>query len=209
MPTPSYTVPANGVITSFSMTTVSQNAGQKLDFQVFRPKGGGLYMVVGHTGAVTLVGTGGTETLSAHIATQAGDVLGVYDTTAVTNCISSGGMDTGVSGVSDPAVGTKIDLSQQSGPFSRNESATLVTDEDLALNNVPADITTAATGPAGATVNYASPTASDEGGQSPPVSCTPKSGSTFAVGTTTVTCTATATATDGDDANSPVSATLG
>jgi len=68
---------------------------------------------------------------------------------------------------------------------------------------VPANITTNATGPQGAVVTYTAPTATDESGDNPgpSVSCTPASGSTFAVGTTTVTCTAT----DSDDANSPVS----
>ncbi|MHB8575667.1 MAG: HYR domain-containing protein [Dehalococcoidia bacterium] len=81
-----------------------------------------------------------------------------------------------------------------------------VTDSDLALKNVPADITTPATSDNGAAVTYTPPTASDEGGQSPPASCIPASGSTFAVGTTTVTCSASAA--DGDDSNSPVSATF-
>jgi len=76
-------------------------------------------------------------------------------------------------------------------------------DHDLALTNVPANITTNATGPQGAVITYTAPTATDESGDNPgpSVSCTPASGSTFAVGTTTVTCTAT----DSDDANSPVS----
>jgi hypothetical protein len=73
-----------------------------------------------------------------------------------------------------------------------------VTDSDLALTNVPADITADATGPSGAVVTYARPAAADE--ETPPsVSCSPASGSTFAIGTTTVDCSAS----DSDDANSP------
>jgi hypothetical protein len=77
-------------------------------------------------------------------------------------------------------------------------------DTDLALTGVPANITTDATGPNGATVTYTSPTATDEGGETPSVGCDPASGSMFPIGTTTVTCTAS----DSDDANSPVKATF-
>jgi predicted AlkP superfamily pyrophosphatase or phosphodiesterase len=79
----------------------------------------------------------------------------------------------------------------------------LVTDSDLALT-VPSDQTLNATGPGGATVAY-TVTASDENLATVTVTCSPKSGSTFAIGTTTVTCTATDT--DGD-ANSPVQKTF-
>jgi hypothetical protein len=84
------------------------------------------------------------------------------------------------------------------------DDVSLVPDSDLALQNVPADITTQGTSPSGAVVTYTPPTASDEGGEASPVDCLPASGSTFAIGTTTVTCTAT----DSDDANSPVTATF-
>lgn len=50
-----------------------------------------------------------------------------------------------------------------------------------------ADITTAAAGTSGATVTYPTPAATNAN----TVTCSPASGSTFAVGTTTVTCTAT------------------
>jgi hypothetical protein len=71
---------------------------------------------------------------------------------------------------------------------------------------MPANITTNATSSAGATVNYTSPTAVDEAGDSPAatVSCSPASGSTFPIGTTTVTCTATS----GDDTPSTASKTF-
>jgi alpha-tubulin suppressor-like RCC1 family protein len=63
-----------------------------------------------------------------------------------------------------------------------------LTDNDLSLAGVPADITVNATGPGGAVVTYTAPTAVDEDGVTPAVSCAPASGSTFPVGTTTVTC---------------------
>ncbi len=84
------------------------------------------------------------------------------------------------------------------------ESGAKLRDNDLALTNVPANITTNATGSQGAVVTYTPPTVVDEDSPLPPVNCTPASGSTFAIGTTTVTCTVT----DSDDSNSPVSATF-
>jgi hypothetical protein len=74
-------------------------------------------------------------------------------------------------------------------------------DSDLGLTNMPATITTNATSPQGAVVTYTSPTVVDEDSPLPTASCTPASGSTFAIGTTTVTCTVS----DSDDSNSPVS----
>jgi hypothetical protein len=57
-----------------------------------------------------------------------------------------------------------------------------------------ADVTAEATSPAGAVVNYVLPTATDNYGASVIVTCTPASGSTFALGDTTVTCNAEDTA---------------
>lgn len=59
-----------------------------------------------------------------------------------------------------------------------------------AFGNVPANITTTATTPDGAVVTYNSPTATDAVSGNVAVTCTPSSGSTFPIGTTTVTCTA-------------------
>jgi hypothetical protein len=55
----------------------------------------------------------------------------------------------------------------------------------------PADITSPATGPAGAVVTYPTPTARDNVDPVSTVGCMPGSGSTFAPGTTRVTCQAT------------------
>ncbi|OYV63031.1 MAG: hypothetical protein B7Z72_14575, partial [Gemmatimonadetes bacterium 21-71-4] len=60
---------------------------------------------------------------------------------------------------------------------------------------VPGNVTTEATGPAGAAVTF-SASATDNSG-SVPVTCVPASGSTFALGTTTVTCSATNTGGNG------------
>ena len=90
-------------------------------------------------------------------------------------------------------------------PVSASFTVT-VNDTDLSLSGMPADITTAATGPAGAVVSYTPPTAVDEAGDSPAaaVSCDHASGATFPIGATTVTCTAT----DADDAPGTISATF-
>ena len=59
------------------------------------------------------------------------------------------------------------------------------------ISGVPADIAVEATGPNGATVTYTQPTANDNVDGTVPVSCSPPSGSTFALGTTLVSCSAT------------------
>jgi len=58
------------------------------------------------------------------------------------------------------------------------------------LSGIPANITVTATSTSGAVVTWPAPTATDLVSGSVPVTCTPASGSTFAVGTTPVTCTA-------------------
>jgi X-Pro dipeptidyl-peptidase len=59
------------------------------------------------------------------------------------------------------------------------------------LGAMPADISTTSPGPDGTTVTFTPPTATDNLDPSPVVTCTPASGSQFAVGTTTVSCVAT------------------
>lgn len=78
-----------------------------------------------------------------------------------------------------------------------------VADADLALTT-PANITTDATGPSGATVAYPLPTVTDEDSPLPTPDCNPATGTTFAIGQTTVTCSVS----DTDDSNSPVSTTF-
>ena len=67
-------------------------------------------------------------------------------------------------------------------------------------------LTRDATSPAGAVVHYTSPKVTDQADPTDPPAavCTPPSGGTFPIGTTTVTCTAT----DAADSNSPVSSTF-
>jgi hypothetical protein len=56
---------------------------------------------------------------------------------------------------------------------------------------MPSDMTLTTGDPAGATLNYAAPGATDAADPAPNVNCLPASGSTIPVGTTTITCTAT------------------
>jgi hypothetical protein len=127
--------------------------------------------------------------------------------------VGQNGSVTGVSAQSTPVPGSLSYTFVATGVYSLKASVNGVavmsfscsapTDADLALSGVPANITTDATSPAGATVTYPAPSASDEEGP-PAVTCAPPSGSTFAIGTTTVTCTAT----DGDDTPATVSASF-
>jgi sugar lactone lactonase YvrE len=73
---------------------------------------------------------------------------------------------------------------------SAASSAVLVREATPPVLTLPSAIVANATGPNGAVVTYAA-TATDNADPNPVVSCTPASGSTFAVGTTTVDCTAT------------------
>jgi len=72
-----------------------------------------------------------------------------------------------------------------------------------ALLDVPPNMTLEATGPSGAVVAWAGPTASDAVDPAPLVFCAPASGSTFPLGLTVVTCTAT------DDAGNTAMASFG
>jgi Glycine rich protein/HYR domain len=93
-------------------------------------------------------------------------------------------------------------LSLTTSPASVTISYTAL---ELSIATHP-DITTDATSPAGAVVTYTAPAVTDQANPAhPPAAvCSPPSGSTFPIGTTTVTCTAT----DAADVNSPVSTTF-
>jgi HYR domain len=95
---------------------------------------------------------------------------------------------------------TVSDSDDANSPVSASFTVT-VNDTDLALINVPANITVDATSPQGAVVTYTTPTVVDEDSPLPTATCTPASGSTFPIGTTTVTCTVS----DSDDTPSSVS----
>ena len=70
-------------------------------------------------------------------------------------------------------------------------TTTTTVDNPPSFANVPSGLAVEANGPSGSAVNYTAPTASDDTDGPRPVSCTPGSGSTFPLGSTSVTCTAT------------------
>ena len=69
--------------------------------------------------------------------------------------------------------------------------ATVIDEIPPTFTSMPPDMTVDATGPTDTTAQYPAPTADDNAPGPVSISCTPASGGTFAVGTTTVVCTAT------------------
>src|SRR5262249_10918988 len=123
----------------------------------------------------------------AYVTAHGGTAAGAE--AALAACLSAGGAYLNIHSTVDP--GGEI-------------RGFLTPDNDLALTNIPANITVNATSPAGATVSYAPPTVVDEDSPLPTVNCLPASGSTFPIGQTTVHCTATATG----DLKSPATASF-
>ncbi|WP_448337800.1 HYR domain-containing protein [Chloroflexus aurantiacus] len=79
--------------------------------------------------------------------------------------------------------------SDAAGNVASGSFTVTVEDTTAPTLTLPDNLTREASGPAGAVVTFTA-TASDAVSGTVPVSCTPPSGSTFAIGTTTVTCTA-------------------
>ncbi|HVM65495.1 MAG TPA: HYR domain-containing protein [Acidimicrobiales bacterium] len=138
---------------------------------------------------------------------------GAQGATTGTLSIGIAAATSGVATVSGPVPGSASYIFQSSGTYgvkaSVNGTAVMafscsLTDTDLALSGVPANITTNATSPAGAVVAFTPPTAVDEDTPLPAVTCDHAPGGTFPIGTTTVTCSAS----DVDDTPSTVSASF-
>ena len=92
------------------------------------------------------------------------------------------------------AIGARlVTCSSQDGAGNGATSSFTVTVRDTTAPTVAihGDVTVEATGPAGASVTFAAPTASDLVNGSLAVSCAPSSGTTFGLGSTLVTCSAT------------------
>src|SRR5918999_1920026 len=98
--------------------------------------------------------------------------------------------------------GSSYDESPATFTLAVDEEATETTPPEL---NLPSDITQEATSSSGAAVTYTA-TATDDVDGSVDVACTPVSGSTFALGTTTVNCEAQDTA--GNQATGSFSVTI-
>ncbi len=84
----------------------------------------------------------------------------------------------------------KLTVSDNGGLISSAECLVMVLDVTPPVISGVDAVTAEATGPSGAAVSYANPTATDLVDGTVPVTCTPASGSTFPLGTTTVRCSA-------------------
>jgi hypothetical protein len=73
---------------------------------------------------------------------------------------------------------------------TRGFSVNVIDTTDPVLHGMPGDRSLTTGDPSGVVVSYPSPTATDVVDPAPAVDCSPASGATFPVGTTTVTCTA-------------------
>jgi X-Pro dipeptidyl-peptidase len=94
-----------------------------------------------------------------------------------------------------------IQLPVSGGSAAAAASGGFVTDSTAPVLPAAPDVTSYTTDLTGGTVNYTAPQATDDLDPNPITTCTPKSGTKFAVGSTTVTCTAM-------DANGNVSNTV-
>ena len=124
---PTYVVPSNGSITSFSYQSGPGNTGDRLAFKVWRPVGGNDYTVVGTTDVVTLATDTDLETFNpaAPIAVQTGDILGFWTETLLENC---GGLATDTTvfqfpGQPNPGVGDTVSLPGANNAAALNVSA--------------------------------------------------------------------------------------
>jgi hypothetical protein len=137
-------------------------------------------------------------TVPRNIVAQATNLAGAIVFFMPPTAIDTGNAGTSV--VCSPApntafpIGTTTVTCTATDPLGNQSSATFtvtVVDTLGPLFSSPvADITVQATGASGATVTYTASTATDQVDGNRPVTCTPASGSVFAVGKTAVTCTA-------------------
>lgn len=116
-----------------------------------------------------------------------------YGTSLGTVAVSGDGTYHAVNGWTPESAGLYWFAVCYSGDSQNNGSGSsqnIVVSNHLTITP-PANITTPATGPSGATVTFA-PVVTDAGNPSPPAAtCVPASGSVFPIGTTTVDCSAT------------------
>jgi len=97
------------------------------------------------------------------------------------------------SGDTFPLGATTVECEAADGQGNTGTASFTITVQDTTgpTITVPSDITVSPTGASGAAVTYSAATATDAVDSSVSVVCTPASGSTFAIGTTTVECSAT------------------
>jgi len=125
--------------------------------------------------------SGATVTYSA----SASDIV---DGTIVPICTPASGTTFAIGTTPVSCTATDVNGNSASGGF--NVIVTLTDDQPPTFTSVPPNSTTEATGPGGAAVSWTI-AAIDNFDANPTINCTPASGSTFAIGTTTVNCRAT------------------
>jgi hypothetical protein len=127
---PSYTVPSDGVITSWSHrgNDIAPGTGR---LQLWRPAGGTNYTLVGRSEIEAFV-AGVVDTFATDIPVSTGDVLGFRSDTAGTGCTGAGGVGDVVrfdgANTSDPPPGVMRDMFDAETPFRLNVSATFASD---------------------------------------------------------------------------------
>jgi hypothetical protein len=154
--------------------------------------------VIAAHGNVTREATGPAGAAVNYGQPTASDLV---DGTVAVSCLPANG--------STYALGTttvNCTATDTAGNTGTSSFSVTVQDTTAPVISAHANVTAEATGPTGAAVNYANPTASDIVDGSVAVVCTPASGSTFALGTTTVNCSATDNA--GNTASSSFSVTV-
>lgn len=143
-------------------------------------------------------------------ATSAAGAVATFDSPAANDIVDGALASTCdyASGATFPLTTTTVTCSATDNAGNTGSSSFTITVEDTTPPTISAhgNETAEATGPSGAGVNYANPTASDIVDGSVAVNCTPASGSTFALGTTTVNCSATDAA--GNTASSSFTVTV-
>jgi hypothetical protein len=122
----SYAAPAAGVLTSWS---VNEGPGSgSLGMKVFRPLGGGAYLIVGHDGPRPLT-PNSLNTFPISIPVQAGDIVGTaLPASSAVSCVFSTGLAGDVIGFREglAADGQSISQEETYGEFRINVSAMLL-----------------------------------------------------------------------------------
>jgi hypothetical protein len=122
----SYAAPAAGVLTSWS---VNEGPGSgSFGMKVFRPLGGGAYLVVGHDGPRPLT-PNSLNTFPISIPVQAGDIVGTaLPAGSAVSCVFFTGLAGDVAGFREGLASDGQSISQEEtyGEFRLNVSATLL-----------------------------------------------------------------------------------
>lgn len=143
-----------GVVTSFRYQSDAGHAGAAFDLNVLRRVGGFDYRVVGRSGTVVDPGDGAVHAVTASIAVQPGDRLGVFNDTAGWSCLrddeGGGGAVAVASASTDPVVGDVVTTDDEDDELSVNLAATI----DVGTQAAPAIISGTGTTARGASFAF-------------------------------------------------------